>query len=292
MRLRYLTACLLAAAPIVPVTAAAAAASPAGPDIGAPTADTAVIAMTVSLRSPHERQLRSYAAAVSTPGNNHYRHFLTTAELRQRFGAPDQGVRRVAGWAQAAGFRVGTVDPTGTRLPLTGTVATIRRALGVTLYDSAEDGIRARSATAVRLPPTIAADVAAVTGLNAQPAQPMHIQPVTARLSTRGSCLSQPAAAEAAPAFCLARPAPDLLGSLAARPTVNLAGSGRAGPLSRAGGLGMLPVRPAPAPRNCATSWAHPDLAPVQSRPAGRVSVALCGYTGPQLRSLYGDLKR
>src|SRR4051812_49518622 len=105
MHLRHLTACLLAAPPILAVTTGPAAASPARPDIGTPTSSTATVGVTLVLRSPHETQLRSYATAVATPGNSRYRHFLTTAELRQRFGAPPAAATRVTTWARSAGIR-------------------------------------------------------------------------------------------------------------------------------------------------------------------------------------------
>lgn len=286
MRLRHLLACLLAA-PITAATAAPAIASPPRPDASTATAATTTIAVTISLRSPHEQQLLSYAAAVSTPGSNRYRQYLTTAQLRQRFGAQPSTVTRVTRWARGAGFTVGALDATGTRLPLTGTAATVRTALGATLYDTVQDGIRVRVATAVRLPPRIAADVAAVTGLNEQPAEPMSLRPTTALNSSRGSCLAASTAA-AVLAPCLARPEVEQPTATGRRPVVDVSGTTGAVVNGRADGWKVPPLRPVRSSGVCATSWASPDTAPVQGRKAGSVSMPLCGYTGPQLRSLYG----
>jgi subtilase family serine protease len=249
MRVPLLAAGLLAAAPLVVATAAPAGASFAHQDLGTVTAGSEILDLTLTLRGPHESDRRRYAADVSTPGVATYQHFLTVSELRQRFGASTAAIDRVTDWARAAGFQVGSVDSTGTRLPLTGTAGTVKRAFGVTLYDGTQGGVHVHAATAVRLPSRIAAAVSAVSGLNRQPAATMHLQRATARQKVFGSTSVQ------------------LDGGLR--------GSESNGLLPGSAGV-------------CATAWAHPDVAPVPSRLAGRTSAALCGYTGPQLRALYG----
>lgn len=278
IRLRHLTVCLLAAIPVL--TAGAVAAAPPRPETATPTAQDTTIRVTISLKGRDDPGLRGYAASVSTPGDTHHHRFLTTTELRRRFGAPTDALDRIAGWARTAGRRVGAVDATGTRLPVTANAATIERALGVQLYDTVQDGIRVRTATPVRLPAPVAAAITAITGLAEQPALPMHHQPATAQRTPRGSCLRPPAGGEAAALSCLALPAGTIAEPGITRPIVPLTGPG-------------LHTVPGPNPQlassgSCAAAWAIPDLAPVQSRPPGRVSVPLCGYTASQLRSLYG----
>ncbi|MFG1995192.1 protease pro-enzyme activation domain-containing protein [Actinoplanes sp. NPDC048988] len=287
MRPYHLMACLLAAAPITTALATPATAAPPRPDTSTETAATATVGLTISLRSPHEQQLRSYAAAVSTPGNIRYRQYLTTAQLSQRFGARPGAATRVSAWARTAGFQVGALDATGTRLPLTGTAATVKKALGSILYDTVQDGARVRVATAVRLPPRIADDVTAVTGLNEQPAQPMHVRSATALTTRRGSCLSA-TTATALLGSCLARPAIEQSNVTGRRPRVDVRGA--AGPAGNGSpeGWRLPPLQPVRNPGVCATSWASPDTAPVQDRSGGSVSMPVCGYTGPQLRALYG----
>lgn len=101
MRPYHIVACLLAAAPITTALATPATAAPPRPDTSTETAATTTVSFTISLRSPYERQLRSYAAAVSTPGENRYRQYLTTAQLSQRFGTRPGAVTRVSTWAPA-----------------------------------------------------------------------------------------------------------------------------------------------------------------------------------------------
>lgn len=287
MRVRYLAACLLAAAPVTAASTGPAGASPPRPDTSTMTAASTTIAATITLRTPHEPQLRAYAAAVSIPGTSRYRHYLTTGQLRERFGAPAAGATRVTAWARSAGLHPGPLDATGTRLPVTGTAAVMRRALGVTLYDTVQDGTRVRTSTEVRLPTHVAGDVAAITGLNEQPAQPMHLAAGAALAGRQGTCLSTGSLGSTA-ASCLTRPSstqPDLT---TRRPLIDAASSGSNTVNLDMGGRGLLALRPATAPAMCATSWAHPDTAPVRSRSALRVSTPVCGYTGPQLRALYG----
>ncbi|MEV6848857.1 S53 family peptidase [Actinoplanes sp. NPDC051411] len=225
MRLRNRIPCLLAAGPLVAAIAAPVMASEPRPDFGRTVPGSTPVAITITLRSPAESQLRSYATAVSDPGTTDYRKFLTDAQLRQRFGASRATVAQVAEWARAEGFRVGPLDATGSRLPLTASAATVQRAFGVTIYDSAEEGVRAHTSTAVRLPPRIAADVTAISGLNQQAALAMHVRPTTAATNQGGSCLLSPA---------------------------------------------------------------QVGVAAVQSGLGARVSMPSCGYTGPQLRAMYG----
>jgi subtilase family serine protease len=179
-------------------------------------------------------------------------------------------VRRVTDWARAAGFRVGFVDSTGTRLPLTATAATVTRAFGVTLYDSEQGGVQVHAATEVHLPPRIAAGVAAVSGLNQQPAAPMHLRPATASQRSAG-CSSEQTHGR----ICPASPAQTAVESQPLSLDEGLSNS--AGDWPHPGGA-----------ETCATTWAQPVAVPVPRRLAGRTSAALCGYTGPQLRALYG----
>ena len=183
MHPRHLTACVLAAAPIVAATASPVAASQARPDIAISTSS----AVAVVLRSPPGDQLRAYAAAVSHPANNGYRHPLTPAALRHRFGAPAGTVVRATARARTAGMQVRSIDATGTRLPLAAKASTVRRALGVTLYDRMTDGVRVRSASVLWLPACVAPDITAVTGLDQHLAFARQAWLASAMYSARGA---------------------------------------------------------------------------------------------------------
>jgi subtilase family serine protease len=189
------------------------------------------VSLTLTLTGKQPAAAQQYAVAVSTPGAGHYRRFLDLTQLRERFGAPDERVTRVSRWAQAAGFRVGDLDATGTRLPITGATRVAEKAFGVTVRYSIRDGARVRTAPTARVPVVIARDVTAVSGLHQHVAQPLH-----------------------------ERAAPPASATTLSRDGVS-----------------------------CSTYWAQWNNATVpQKYPSGRQSNQLCGYTGPQLRALYG----
>ncbi|RSM68158.1 hypothetical protein DMB66_13885 [Actinoplanes sp. ATCC 53533] len=251
-RMRYrCTVVGVASAAALGLGAIPAAASPAVPEPAPRVADATAVAATLTLTPA--RPVEPAATAVSDPANPDFRRFLSPVAVRDRFGAPPARVARVTRWARGAGFAVGRIDATGSRLPITGTAAAARREFGVDLVEATVSGVRVRSASPVRVPAVVAADVLAVTGLS---------QPVAEPLSLR-SCLASPNTSSV----------------LAA-----------AAPLVTAGGCASLPsVVGAVGGVSCALAWGEqPGPAPLSRALPGRVSQPLCGYTGPQLRTLYG----
>lgn len=114
--------------------------------------------------------LRSFALSVSTPGNPQYRHFLSAAQYRTRFGTPDTTVRAVRSYLRSAGMHVTRVAPNNHYVVARGTVRAANRAFGADLarYRHAGRVVRAPS-TAVRLPAGLANAVLTVTGLDTTP---------------------------------------------------------------------------------------------------------------------------
>lgn len=226
-----------------------AGASPAGPDPAPRVADATRVSAILTLTPA--RPVEPAATAVSDPASKGFRRFLSLGQVRARFGAPPARVARVTRWARDAGFAVGRVDGMGSRLPITGNAAAVRRAFGVSLVETMVSGVWVRSASPAQVPAAIAADVLTVTGLS---------QPVAVPMSLR-SCLAPPATSNA----------------LAAAPLETTAGCAAQPALAGAGGA------------SCALAWGEqPVPAALEHALPSRVSVPLCGYTGPQLRTLYG----
>ena len=114
--------------------------------------------------------LRNFALSVSTPGNAQYRHFLTAAQYRQRFGTPDATVGAVRSYLHSAGMRVTRVAPGNHYVVASGTVRAANKAFGADLARYRHHGqvVRAPS-NSVRLPARLASSVLTVTGLDTTP---------------------------------------------------------------------------------------------------------------------------
>jgi subtilase family serine protease len=165
------------AAPMLLLLGGPAAAVPIAPG-GGGVADAETVTVTLTLAGASEKALEARATAVSTPGAAGYHVLSTPGQLREKFGAPAARVQKVSAWARSAGFTVGDLDPTGTRLTVTGTARAAKAAFGVGLQRTTREGVRVRTATATPRPPTtVAADVRAVTGLTQQVARPMNVRP-------------------------------------------------------------------------------------------------------------------
>jgi subtilase family serine protease len=110
----------------------------------------------------------SFAQHVATPRDPLYRHFLTPAQYASRFGASVTDYRAVAAWAKANGLTPGEEYSAHTVLPLTGTVAAAKAALGTQFSDYKDSTGRVFFAAtgAVQVPQEIASRISSVIGLS------------------------------------------------------------------------------------------------------------------------------
>jgi subtilase family serine protease len=147
--------------------------------------------------------MAALATAESTPGNRHYRHFLSPAQVQARFGASARQVSAVKSWLRGAGL---TVTGTSTHVAdgyvaARGPLAAASRAFGVQFaqYRLAGQGLVRAPQQAASVPAGLAASVLSVSGLS------------TARQTMRPSAVKAPAARPArlpapGPNFWVARP--------------------------------------------------------------------------------------
>jgi len=94
-------------------------------------ASTTRIPLTVTLTPRDPTLLASYASAVSTPGSSAYRHYLTVAEFRRRFGPSAAQIDAVDASLVAQGLRPGAVSANGLSIPVSATAGAIGRAFSV-----------------------------------------------------------------------------------------------------------------------------------------------------------------
>lgn len=86
----------------------------------------------VSLAHPHAAAEQALVNRLYTPGSPDYGHFLTAAQVVQRFGVPKARTQDVVRRLRAAGLHVQAPDAFGDYVSASGTVAAVEKAFGVT----------------------------------------------------------------------------------------------------------------------------------------------------------------
>jgi subtilase family serine protease len=117
------------------------------------------------------RALKAAVTATATPGNAAYRHFLTPAQYRARYGPSKAAAAAVSRWLRSAGMRVTGVEASRRYVSAAGSVAAAERAFGrkLNIYRHAGKLFRAPAGNA-RVPRAVAGAVLGVTGLDTEPA--------------------------------------------------------------------------------------------------------------------------
>jgi subtilase family serine protease len=183
-------ACVLAVASSAPPAAGAAGPGPVrlgpaptlppGSRVLASVASATPMHVTVTLRPRDPAGLRALASSVSTPGSASYRHYLTPAQFRQRFGASTAQVHAVEASLRAHGLRPGTPSANDLSIPVNASAGAVARAFEITFAHVAlangATGIVNRQAPAVDA--AVAPDVQTVLGLDtASRAVPLLVRP-------------------------------------------------------------------------------------------------------------------
>jgi subtilase family serine protease len=116
--------------------------------------------------------LTSVASAVSDPASSSYRHYLSPAQVRARFGPNKAQIAAVQAWVRSAGLRVtGVADQVAGYVNVSGSVAAASRAFGVSFGTFSGPGghrYRAPEQTA-SAPASVAGDVLNIAGLDTAP---------------------------------------------------------------------------------------------------------------------------
>ncbi|HEY6786157.1 MAG TPA: S53 family peptidase [Trebonia sp.] len=217
-----------------------------------PAAASARVSARVYLAGRDPGALAAYAASVSRPGSRLFHHYLTPAQVRERFGPDGSQVSAIRSWLSASGLRITAV--TGHYIAVSGTAAGARRAFGVGWHSYKVDGLiqqapapAARLTAPARVAPAVLTVAPVETGL---PGYPAVASPAA---SAHTAALAAGAASTAAP--------------------------DAAGPR-----LGA-----APAANPGCSSYFGQDLASSLPKAYGRVvPYFVCGYTPGQVRSAYG----
>jgi subtilase family serine protease len=116
--------------------------------------------------------LTAVATAVSSPASGSYRHYLSPAQVRARFGPTRAQIAAVESWLKSSGMRVtGVSDQVAGYVSVSGSVADASRAFGVSFGSFRGPGghlYRAPEQTA-SAPASVASDVLDIAGLDTAP---------------------------------------------------------------------------------------------------------------------------
>ena len=81
-------------------------------------------------RSPQQQQaFEQFLADQQNPASPNYHHWLTPAEVGERFGLSDQDIATITGWLQSQGLHVNWVSPSRVFIGFGGPAANIGRRL-------------------------------------------------------------------------------------------------------------------------------------------------------------------
>jgi subtilase family serine protease len=111
--------------------------------------------------------LQAAVAAVSTPGNKAYRHFITPAQYAATYEPSNAAVASVSSWLNSSGLKVTGVEGQHRYLTVTGSVANAQQAFGVSIQRYAHDGQNVQAPSgSVTVPAALSGSVLSVTGLD------------------------------------------------------------------------------------------------------------------------------
>ena len=161
-----------------------AGAVPLGPLAPHATGD---LRLDVVLKPRHADELSAFAAAVSRPGSPTFRHYLTPAQFRDRFGASQATIDAVRRTLRERGLHVTGVSANRLLVHVSGAARTVERALHVSLtrYRLPGGTVGFANRSAPVLPRDVAAGVSSIVGLDSldavAPAGLVRAQPVELR---------------------------------------------------------------------------------------------------------------
>ncbi|MGP8066099.1 MAG: protease pro-enzyme activation domain-containing protein, partial [Acidimicrobiales bacterium] len=133
------------------------------------------ITMVLS-RSPRQEQaFEQFLADQQNPASPDYHHWLTPAEVGDRFGLSDQDIAAITGWLQSQGLHVNWVAPSRNLIRFGGRAADIGRALQTELHYYKVNGDQRFSVSSdPMIPQALAPAIKAIHGLYTIDEKPLY----------------------------------------------------------------------------------------------------------------------
>ena len=140
-------------------------------------ADVQLDQMTLLLsRSPQQEQaFDKLLADQQTPGSPDFHHWLTPAEVGERFGPSDQDIATVTGWLQSQGLHVNSISPSKVFIGFGGTAANVGHAFQTEMRYYNVNGVQHMSvSSAPMIPQALAPVIQSIRGLYTVEEKPLH----------------------------------------------------------------------------------------------------------------------
>ena len=127
-------------------------------------------------RSPEQEQaFESFLANQQNPASLDYHHWLTPAEVGDRFGLSEADIATITGWLQSQGLHVNWVSPSRLFIGFGGTAANVGRAFQTELHHYKVNGVERMSVSSdPTIPQALVPAIKSIRGLYTIPEHPMH----------------------------------------------------------------------------------------------------------------------
>ncbi|MGA2350787.1 MAG: S53 family peptidase [Terracidiphilus sp.] len=139
-----------------------------GNSVGVLPGDQVLNPMTLVLARSPEQELafETFLADQQNPASPEYHHWLTPAEVGDRFGLAEQDIETLSGWLQSQGLRVNWVSPSRIFIGLSGTAANLGRAFQTEFHTYKVNGVERISVSSdPQVPAALLPAIKAVNGL-------------------------------------------------------------------------------------------------------------------------------
>ncbi len=146
-------------------------------DAGPLPADQPVEGLTLVLARPpaQEAAFQQFLADQQNPASADYHHWLTAAEIGERFGLSDSDMAAITGWLQSEGLQVNWVAPSKTFIGFGGTAADVSLAFQTQLHNYVVNGRKLVSVSSDPLvPQAVAPAIKAIRGLYTIEEEPQY----------------------------------------------------------------------------------------------------------------------
>jgi hypothetical protein len=127
-------------------------------DAGAMSAGDTVSGITLVLKrdDDHEKAFRSYLSRLNNPASPDFHHWLTAAQLGERFGPSAQDVKTVQQWLRSQGMTVSSISSDHMRIEFSGPASAVAKAFGTPLHRYTVDGEKHfANSTQTRIPASL-----------------------------------------------------------------------------------------------------------------------------------------
>ena len=141
-------------------------------------AGDSVNSLTLVLARSRQQQaaFEQFLADQQNPASPEYHHWLTPAEVGERFGVSDADVATVTAWLQSQGLVVNWIAPSRLFIGFGGTAASINSAFHTELRTYRVNGVARMSVSSdPQIPQALAPVIKAIRGLYSIDEQPQHI---------------------------------------------------------------------------------------------------------------------